>query len=193
MKKINDKGFTLIELLAVIVIMGILMMVAIPAVSRTIENSRKDTFLDIAKNYANAVKTLWAADGLTCTKNSESLISSATDDGDYYIEINSAGKALNTSTNTLSGGAVTVPVLLEQGGESSWGNRDVLGYVKVKVATNTTTGRRTTTYYVALSDGIHGVESTKESAQLVRGDVKTASHTYEKAALPTGAITCVEN
>ena len=57
MKKINSKGFTLVELLAVIVIMGILMMVAIPAVTRTIENSRKDTFIDIAKSYANAATT----------------------------------------------------------------------------------------------------------------------------------------
>ena len=66
MKRINKKGFTLVELLAVIVIMGILMMVAIPSISRVIENSRKDTFVDIAKSYANAAKTLWTADTLTC-------------------------------------------------------------------------------------------------------------------------------
>lgn len=33
------------------------MMVAIPAVSRVIENSRKDAFVDIEKSYANAIIT----------------------------------------------------------------------------------------------------------------------------------------
>ena len=49
----SKNGFTLVELLAVIAIMGILMMVAIPSISRVIENSRKDTFVDIVKSYAN--------------------------------------------------------------------------------------------------------------------------------------------
>ena len=51
----KEKGFTLIELLAVITIMGILMVVAIPSVSRTIENTRRDSFLDTAKQYVNGV------------------------------------------------------------------------------------------------------------------------------------------
>ena len=68
----NRKGFTLIELLAVITIMGILMVVAIPTVSRTIENTRRDMFLDTAKQYVNGVKTMWMSDSLECQTESGS-------------------------------------------------------------------------------------------------------------------------
>ena len=85
----NTKGFTLVELLAVIVIMGILMMVAIPAVSRTIENTRKDSFVNTAKNYANAALTQWTADGFSCG----GITSSAVDTGkDYYMSTLEAKK-----------------------------------------------------------------------------------------------------
>lgn len=56
MKMTNKKGFTLIELLAVIVIMGILMMTAIPAMSSYIDNSRRDTFLDTAKQAVSSAR-----------------------------------------------------------------------------------------------------------------------------------------
>lgn len=167
MKKKN--GFTLIELLAVIVIMGILMLVAIPAISRVIENSRKDTFVDIAKSYVGAARNLWTTDNLTC----EGRISSAVDDGNYYILINTKDTAKDH-----------LPVLLDQGGKSSWGNRNVSGYVRVNV--KTTDGvdsngdgkyevepKRTVKFYVALTDGTHGLidDNTKVSDNLVRGDI----------------------
>ena len=63
-KKLNSKGFTLIELLAVIVILGILMIVAIPAVTKYIANSKKDTFADNAGAYINSARYMLLNDEL---------------------------------------------------------------------------------------------------------------------------------
>ncbi len=54
MKK--KKGFTLIELLAVIVILAILLAVAIPMVTKYISDSRKDSMVTTAKEFADAVE-----------------------------------------------------------------------------------------------------------------------------------------
>ena len=184
MKRINKKGFTLVELLAVIVIMGILMMVAIPSISRVIENSRKDTFVDIAKSYANAAKTLWTADTLTC----EGTVVSAVDDGDYYILI-----------NTKESARTMLPVLVDQGGKSSWGNRDVNGYVRVHVETVTDNNgepKRTTTFYVSLSDGTHGLidNGSMTSDNLKKGNVKMELSSDDKKkvelTLDNGNLNC---
>ena len=184
MKRIDKKGFTLVELLAVIVIMGILMMVAIPSISRVIENSRKDTFVDIAKSYANAAKTLWTADNLTC----EGTVASAVDDGDYYILI-----------NTTESARTVLPVLVNQGGKSSWGNRDVNGYVRVHVETvidGNGEPKRTTTFYVGLSDGTHGLidEGSMTSDNLKKGNVKMDLSSDDKKkielTLDNGNLNC---
>lgn len=52
----NRKGFTLIELLAVIVILAILLAVAIPMVTKYISDSRRDSLVTTAKEFADTVE-----------------------------------------------------------------------------------------------------------------------------------------
>ncbi len=51
-------GFTLIELLAVIIILGVLMLVAIPSVTNYINNSRKEAYIDTAREYIKGATNL---------------------------------------------------------------------------------------------------------------------------------------
>ena len=193
MKKLNKNGFTLIELLAVIVIMGILMMVAIPAMTRYIENSRKDTFLSTAKEYVNAARNMWASDSLICNTGDSTnprIVSSGVDAGDWYVII-------DTSSDDMVN-------LLDQGGKSSWGNRDMKGYIRVHITEEEIKNdddvvvdtERKTKYYVALSDGTHGITDSKnvvsglvsggtEADELLRADVKSTNIKYTDVVPPT--------
>ena len=52
----NKKGFTLIELLAVIIIIAIIGLIAIPSVSNIIESSRKNSYIDIVNAYVEKAR-----------------------------------------------------------------------------------------------------------------------------------------
>lgn len=56
MRKKN--GFTLIELLAVIVILAILVLIAMPKVLQTVENARRDTFKVEIQNILNKIESV---------------------------------------------------------------------------------------------------------------------------------------
>jgi len=49
MKKHNENGFSLLEVLAVVVILGIIASIAVPAISSTIENNKKDSYVATAQ------------------------------------------------------------------------------------------------------------------------------------------------
>ncbi len=56
----NKKAFTLIELLAVIIILGLLMAIAIPSVTRYINNSRKKVYANTLDSYVDGLTKMFA-------------------------------------------------------------------------------------------------------------------------------------
>jgi len=183
-RKLNQAGFTLIELLAVITIMGILMMVAIPSVSRVIENSRRDTFASISHEYLDAVRNAVLADNIECLQSADStekVVASATVDGVYYFPI-------DTSTQGTKD-------LMEKGGKSAWGNGDVYGYIVWK---KTSSGSQMkTSYYAALWDknnhGLLNVQTGGYNSSNIYGAVAedsiTRSKVSPKLASKPGSVT----
>lgn len=157
------------------------------SILKPIEEARIDTFVQVAKQYGNAGKTLWAADGLTCN----GTVSSEITDGEYYIEINTAETKLDPETNTFSTNeAITVPELInvKDAGKSPWNKREIVGYVKINITASKPI------FSVKITDDIHYILDNKEYLSLNSEDVKTDSNVkYKDALIDSTAIKCIEN
>ena len=197
MRKMSNKGFTLIELLAVITIMGILLLVAIPAVTRTIENSRRDTFADISSEYINAVRNAVLADNVVCYESNDWRVSSANPDGVYIFPICTSSSTCGDYSIDLADGETTSHLqaseieqstkdLMESGGKSPFGSAEMRGYVRMVKTTDTVaatgdgdaTNKTKVTYTIMLIDsGKHGIDIEKKTTEIKRSAVKTATDT----------------
>ena len=55
-RKSNESGFTLIEIIAVVVILGVILTIAVPAVSSYIVSSRKTNYAATANSYLETIR-----------------------------------------------------------------------------------------------------------------------------------------
>ena len=56
MKRLNKKGFTLVELLAVIVILAIILLIAVPNIMGVVDGAKKDAYASSVMSIINAAE-----------------------------------------------------------------------------------------------------------------------------------------
>ncbi|ARF13099.1 type II secretion system protein [Sporosarcina ureae] len=105
-KKLNQKGLTLVELLAVIVILGIIAAIAVPAIGNIITNTKYNAAKADAINTLNAANMYFTEDN-TATAASEVTVVQLKDNGylDSYGTLTKETKVVNSSPRKINGAA----------------------------------------------------------------------------------------
>lgn len=98
----NNKGFTLVELLAVIAILSLLVILALPNVMSMFKEAKKNSFLTECKQIYKTAQNKWMNDSLFKTSeqtykrcetcSGKTLDLSGRKEIDFYITLNKAGK-----------------------------------------------------------------------------------------------------
>ena len=138
MKK-NNKGFTLIELLAVIVILAILVAVAIPSVTKYLNDARKRSMQNEAAELVTAARTYIVANNITKP-------------GKFIFNI--GGKTATWVPNIANGTEkkTDIPNVVQKNlVNSPYGNKYQAAYVIV----DRDLFKGTSTFKLVLSDGVY--------------------------------------
>lgn len=163
MKK--NKGFTLVELLAVITIIGILSTIGTLSITKIIQNSKKDSFVLLAKKY---IKTF--REGLT--------------NGDYVVEfINEGGYPKAVLANNMKcslppNGMVTfIPISEIKANikESPYNKEINKGFVMVQntedINSTTETPDSYEYYFVGFDEGKNGIYTLTEESKINKKNI----------------------
>ena len=159
--KLNKKGFTLIELLAVIVILGLLMAIATPAVTRYITQSRKKTLVNSIDSFITATTTAVNNNEFGALSDSSVL---------YYIPVS------NVENNSC--------ISLEKGGTNPFGDWNV-----TYVAVHYNPDKFSYDYYFTFYDKAgYGMELIKSDAINTSGsDLKNPTTVNKTSILTLGS------
>lgn len=182
---IKKNGFTMVELLTVITIMGFLLLITIPSVSRIIENARKDSFVSTASDYLEAVENNVTGDNLVCYNNGKWIPISVTKDGKYFFSICTSTSSKNCYL--VGGDGIGIIMnrdeivdstnnLFDSIKKSPFGGTELQGYVVWEKKTTGTGKEKMTSidYKIKLQDvNWRGFEKEYTKDQLKRSNVKT--------------------
>ncbi len=155
MKK-NNKGFTLIELLAVIVILAILVAVAIPSVTKYLNDARKGSMQNEAAELVTAARTYIVANNITKS-------------GKFVFNIGGKTATWVPNGSTLAANQPIDNVVQKNLVNSPYGNKYKVAYVEVSRDTQTGESK----FKLHLTDGIYCFYTDATKKETIDGKEQT--------------------
>ena len=196
----NKNGFTIAELIATVTIMGILLLITVPVVSRTIQNSRRDLFATLAKDYMEAVENSVTGDELVCNINNKWVPVSVIPKGKYFFPICTSSNVANC--HLIGGEGIGTYMTREDVVESTeqlfdsfktspFGDNHLKGYVvwEVKDSSYGEENMTESLFKIRLEDvSWNGISEEVPMDQLKRQNVKTRDKKSGSDNMPTNNI-----